>query len=161
MSLPFGATVSQRGSLKSVANTLILNPAGTVGRNPFGGFDSSGGFPADFVANGAGSCGFSPCVTCPSKTPGAAHKIPNAAIRNPHRPPVASIKKSPQKIFSIAVKNHAEIATKIPLLSYHLLAAFHHYRFTPKCRPLRCSNGSLGSNLPSLCPISDEPLSRA
>src|SRR5579871_1186662 len=101
MSLPFGPTVSQRGSLKSVAKMSILNPAGTVGRKPFGGFDSSGGFPADFVAKGAGNCGFFPCVTCPSKNPGAAHKIPNAAIRTPHRLPVASIK-SPQR----SVKNH-------------------------------------------------------
>src|SRR5580704_2494504 len=118
MSFPFGPTVSQRGSLKSVAKMSILNPAGTVGRKPFGGFVSSGGFPADFVAKGAGNCGFFPCVTCPNKIPGAAHKIPNATMRKPHRPPVASIK-SPQR--------SKRITTKIPLLSYHLLVAFHHY----------------------------------
>jgi len=58
----------------------------------------------------------------------------NSQRRNPQSPSTASRihKKSPQKIFSIAVKNHTEIATKIPLLSYHLLAAFHHSRFTAK-----------------------------
>src|SRR6202451_222941 len=125
MSFPFGATVSQRGSLKSVAKTLILNPAGTVGRKPLGGFDSSGGFPAGFVGNGRGSCGACPCVTCPSKIPGAAHKIPNAAMRNPHRLSVASIK-SPQKNFSIGVESETKITTEIPLLSYHFLAVFHY-----------------------------------
>src|ERR1700742_1085411 len=118
MSFPFGATVSQRGSLKSVAKTLILNPAGTVGRKPFGGFDSSGGFPADFVANGAGSCGGCPCVPCPRKTPGAAHKIPNAAIRIPNRLPFPSMKVSSALC--------ERITTKSPLLSYHLPVNFHH-----------------------------------
>src|ERR1700722_3313531 len=135
MSLPFGATVSQRGSLKSVANTLILNPAGTVGRNPAGGFDSSGGFPADFVANGAGSCGACPCVTCPSKIPGAAHKIPNAAIRNPHRLSVASIKISSEKFLNrrqIRSQNHYEnSATVLPLSGW--------------ISPLGCPNNPFGS----------------
>jgi len=61
---PFGAIVSQRGYLKFVANTFTRNPFGTVGRNPAGGFAASGALPADFVANGAGSIGFWPCVTC-------------------------------------------------------------------------------------------------
>src|SRR5580693_1464521 len=146
MSLPFGATVSQRGSLKSVANTLILNPAGTVGKNPFGGFDSSGGFPADFVANGAGSCGFSPCVTCPSKTPGAAHRIPNAAIRNPHRPPVASIKNLLRKISRSPVKIELKSPQKFRYCLTTFLPRFTTTVSPPKCRPLRSSNGSLGSN---------------
>jgi hypothetical protein len=40
------------------------NPAGTVGRKPAGGFVLPGPLPAEFVANGAGSFGFWPCVTC-------------------------------------------------------------------------------------------------
>jgi hypothetical protein len=35
-----------------------------MGRNPAGGFTLSGPLPADLVANGAGSVGFWPCVTC-------------------------------------------------------------------------------------------------
>jgi hypothetical protein len=54
----FGATVSHRGRLKFVANTLKRNPGGTVGRNPAGGFALSGPLPAELVANGAGSFGF-------------------------------------------------------------------------------------------------------
>src|SRR5467141_3732271 len=61
---PFGATVSQRGRLKFAANTFKRNPGGTVGRNPAGGFALSGPLPAELVANGAGSFGFWPCVTC-------------------------------------------------------------------------------------------------
>src|SRR5580704_6021776 len=148
MSFPFGATVSQRGSLKSVAKTLILNPAGTVGRKPFGGFDSSGGFPADFVANGAGSCGACPCVTCPSKIPGAAHKIPNAAMRNPHRLSVASIKISSEKFLNrrqIRNQNHHEnSATVLPL--------------SGRLPLLGCPDNSFGSYSRPL--ISDDPSSR-
>jgi len=47
---PFGATISQRGLLNPVAKTFILNPAGTVGGNPAGGFTSLGEFADDFVA---------------------------------------------------------------------------------------------------------------
>jgi hypothetical protein len=53
-----------RGPLKSAAKMFILNPAGTVGRNPCGGFPSSAGFVADLDANGGGSSGFLPLVTC-------------------------------------------------------------------------------------------------
>jgi hypothetical protein len=68
---PFGATVSQRGLLNPVAKTLILNPAGTVGRNPAGGLTLSGAFADDFVAYGGGSCGFFACVTCAEIMTGA------------------------------------------------------------------------------------------
>src|SRR5437763_12338810 len=63
----FGATFRKRGLLNPVANTFTRNPAGTVGRNPSGGLTRSGPLPADFVANGAGSFGFCPCVTCAGK----------------------------------------------------------------------------------------------
>jgi hypothetical protein len=46
----FGATISQRGLLNPVANTLILNPGGTLGRNPSGGLTLLGEFADDFVA---------------------------------------------------------------------------------------------------------------
>jgi hypothetical protein len=68
---PFGATISQRGRLKPVAKTFILNPAGTVGRNPAGALTLSGAFAADFVAYGSGNCGFFPCVTCAEIITGA------------------------------------------------------------------------------------------
>jgi hypothetical protein len=57
---PFGAMVNQRGTLKLLAKTLIVNPAGTVGRNPAGGLTLLGELAEDFVAYGAGSCGFFP-----------------------------------------------------------------------------------------------------
>jgi hypothetical protein len=41
-----------------------------VGRNPAGGFATSGELLADFVVNGAGSFGFWPCVTCACTKPG-------------------------------------------------------------------------------------------
>jgi hypothetical protein len=56
----FGATMSQRGLLNSLAKTLILNPAGTVGRNPIGGLTLLGEFATDFVAYGDGRIGFFP-----------------------------------------------------------------------------------------------------
>src|SRR6266481_8456677 len=65
---PFGATVSQRGCLKSAANTFKRNPAGTVGKKPAGGFARSGPLPAELVANGGGSLGFWPRVTCAGTT---------------------------------------------------------------------------------------------
>jgi hypothetical protein len=45
----------------------MWNPSGTVGRNPAGGLTPRGPLPADFVANGAGSFGLCPCVTCAGK----------------------------------------------------------------------------------------------
>jgi hypothetical protein len=48
----------------------MRNPCGTVGRNPAGGFATSGALPTDFVANGAGSFGFWPWVTCAGVRPG-------------------------------------------------------------------------------------------
>jgi hypothetical protein len=64
-----------------------------VGRNPFGGFPSSAGFVADFEANGAGSSGFVPLVTC-ARSPGAI-VIPSSnpatgAIRQSNRPSLLS-----------------------------------------------------------------------
>src|SRR6202163_242462 len=61
---PLGAITIHRGPLKSAAKIFILNPCGTVGRNAFGGFPSSAGFVADLEANGGGSSGFLPLVTC-------------------------------------------------------------------------------------------------
>src|SRR5258708_28921468 len=61
---PLGATVSQRGRLKSAAYTFKRNPAGTVGRKLAGGFALRGPLPAELVAKGGGSFGFWPCVTC-------------------------------------------------------------------------------------------------
>src|SRR6267378_8414522 len=55
-----GATISQRGLLNPVAKTFILNPAGTVGRNPWGGLTLLGELADDLVAYGAGSTGFFP-----------------------------------------------------------------------------------------------------
>lgn len=49
---------------------LMLNPAGTVGKNPTGGFVLFGPLPEEFVANGAGNFGFCPCVTCAGKMAG-------------------------------------------------------------------------------------------
>src|SRR5947209_10990750 len=68
----FGATISHRGFLKPFANTLILNPAGTVGRNPAGGATLLGALADDFVAYGAGNDGFFPCVNCAHNSPGTA-----------------------------------------------------------------------------------------
>src|SRR6266436_8910612 len=53
-----GATISQRGLLNPVAKTFTLNPAGTEGRNPWGGLTLLGEFADDLVAYGAGSTGF-------------------------------------------------------------------------------------------------------
>src|ERR1700730_15955694 len=61
---PLGARTIHRGPLKSDAKILILNPSGTVGRNPCGGFPSCAGFVADLDANGGGRSGFWPLVTC-------------------------------------------------------------------------------------------------
>src|SRR5260370_9570480 len=63
---PLGATVSHLGRLKSAAYTFKRNPAGTVGRKPAGGFALRGPLPAELVANGTGSFGFWPCVSCDS-----------------------------------------------------------------------------------------------
>src|SRR5262245_27997806 len=64
---PFGATVSQRGLRNPFVYTFTLNPGGTAGRNPSGGFSLFGPLPADLVSKGAGSFGFSPWVTCAGK----------------------------------------------------------------------------------------------
>ena len=64
---PLGATVSQRGYLKSLANTFTRKPGGTVGKKPAGGFVPLGPLPADFVSKGGGNLGFCPCVTCAGK----------------------------------------------------------------------------------------------
>src|SRR5260370_37513486 len=77
---PLGAIVSQRGYLKFVANTFTLNPGGTVGRNPAGGFSISGALPTDFVANGAGNFGLWPCVTCASAREGRKNEKAKARI---------------------------------------------------------------------------------
>jgi hypothetical protein len=60
----FGATMSQRGLLNPVAKTLVLNPAGTVGRKPSGGLTLLGELADDFVAYGDGKAGFFPWVNC-------------------------------------------------------------------------------------------------
>src|SRR5260370_15199143 len=67
---PFGATASHLGRSKFVAKIFTRNPGGTLGRNPAGGFVRSGPLPADLVANGGGSFGFCPCVTCASARQG-------------------------------------------------------------------------------------------
>src|SRR5215813_9033416 len=77
MSLPLGATISQRGSSNSSAKMLTLNPAGTVGIKPFGGEVSSGALVADLVAKGAGNLGFLPSVTWADKIEGRIRSNPN------------------------------------------------------------------------------------
>src|SRR6267154_1146406 len=67
----FGATISQRGRLNPAAKTFILNPAGTLGRNPSGGLTLLGEFADDFVAYGAGNTGFFPRVNCADIITGA------------------------------------------------------------------------------------------
>src|SRR5882762_1318247 len=57
-----GATISQRGLLNPVAKTFTLNPAGTEGRNPWGGVTFRREFGDDLVAYGAGSASFFACV---------------------------------------------------------------------------------------------------
>src|SRR5207245_11676834 len=66
---PSAATFRERGLLILLAFSFTRNPAGTVGRNPSGGFSRSGLLPADFVSNGAGTFGFCPCVTCATRFP--------------------------------------------------------------------------------------------
>jgi len=57
------------GSLKSGCKNIILNPAGTVGRNPSGGLTLLGEFADDFVAYGAGNTAFSRESIAPISSP--------------------------------------------------------------------------------------------
>src|SRR3984893_13363845 len=77
---PFGATVSQRGTLKSFAKTLTWNPGGTVGTNPAGGFVLPGPFPADLVAKGCGRVGFCRCGTSARQMEGSEKVTANTRI---------------------------------------------------------------------------------
>ena len=99
---PLGAKIIHRGPLKSAAKIFILNPSGTVGRNPFGGFPSSAGFVADLEANGGGSSGFLPLVTC-ARSPGATTS-PNSkpaagVIRQINRLSLILARKVPSTLF--------------------------------------------------------------
>jgi len=55
---PLGPPSSQRGTLKLAAYTFTRNPAGTVGRNPAGGFVPRGPLPDELVAYAAAVLGF-------------------------------------------------------------------------------------------------------
>src|SRR5258708_12648069 len=60
-----GATISQRGLLNPVAKTFTLNPAGTVGRNPWGGLTLLVEFPDYLLAYRPRTTCFFPLVNCP------------------------------------------------------------------------------------------------
>jgi hypothetical protein len=114
-----------RGPLKSAAKIFILNPSGTVGRNPFGGFPSSAGFVADLDANGAGSSGFLPLVTC-ARSAGAMinpnSKLAVGAIRCMNRTAfLLSTELAPTLLFMCASskKVSPDILMSPPLLRFH------------------------------------------
>src|SRR6202795_2628898 len=94
---PLGATVIKRGSLKSVAKMFTRKPGGTLGKKPSGGLVSSGGFPDDRVAKGAGSFGFRPLVTCAPKSDGRKSRTPTATANGIRRDMISPKDKVPQR----------------------------------------------------------------